>query len=1059
MDKISIEKGLTYLIQLAVQFHEQGNTNFAIDIIQSVLCTARSIYPRNHINLAATINYLSELYTSQGNLDRAILLCEEVLDIYRLLFERSNHKNLAAILNNLAMLYQQQWRLAEAELLLVESLERCRRRLRERDHNELACCIQNLANLYRIQGKVSKSEALFIEVLSMQRRLYKSRKNHRLAISLNNLGLLYFDQGKSSAALPLYEEALEIQQELLGNIDHPDLAASKNNLAQVYQHGGELFKAELMFIESLGMRRRLSRECTENDLATSINNLADLYRVQGKISKAEPLFVESLEMCRRLFRDRDNNYLAISISNLATLYQSQNKLTAAEHLFVEALEMRQRLFIDRDNNNLALSINALATFYCIDKKPEKAFPLLLETLEVEENTLRHWFSYSTEENRLNFVEGMQLNLKILVSAIYQYFPNDSEKIAQVAIAVARRKAFAAQAEVELNYQRYGDKYPDLAEDFQELATTQGKLTHINHTYSHHQDSMDAAERDAHQQVKQTLTERIEQLERKLSANVPELRQLQQNVTLSAIFAALPKHSCAIEFYSFDVYNFGANEWQAPQYVAFILTPAGNVRMVKLGDARELDELINNYRDLSHDSLLPSFGARPNSASQQPKPKPEVDDLSIDLQLSQRLLTPILDAINGEIKHLIFIPDGALNTLPIGNLLVGQETRLFQKVGFLGGSLSDRFVCTYLSTLRELLTRTDRPNRPLSAPIAIGNPNYDYPDSAEASPTLAGAGLSTMKSMMGQLGAVFTPVPESQLLLDSLKLQLTPDAQFFSQDRATETVLRDAKSPKLLVILTHGYLLDGDRDKIQLIFKLLECPEGEELDLIQTYRHLLDRDFLRLLNLVGDCLDKESLNGGDFCRSFGEFLQAELPELVNRTSGHSIDPMQNHGLALAGANSWLAGEKLPAEIGKGFLLARDVAYLDLFGTEIVFLIACSSGLGDVKTGEGVFGLRRAFAIAGVKQLITSLWDVPTRPTMLLTDKFFEAYHRGVVPAIALQTAQQYVRDISREELAATKLGMEILVEIDRLARCGVRLDDADYPLRHPYFWGAWICQGV
>jgi CHAT domain-containing protein len=66
---------------------------------------------------------------------------------------------------------------------------------------------------------------------------------------------------------------------------------------------------------------------------------------------------------------------------------------------------------------------------------------------------------------------------------------------------------------------------------------------------------------------------------------------------------------------------------------------------------------------------------------------------------------------------------------------------------------------------------------------------------------------------------------------------------------------------------------------------------------------------------------------------------------------------------------------------------------------------------------------------------------------------------VVPAIALQTAQQYVRDISREELAATKLGVEILAEVDRLARCGVRIDDPHYPLRHPYFWGAWICQGV
>jgi CHAT domain-containing protein len=211
------------------------------------------------------------------------------------------------------------------------------------------------------------------------------------------------------------------------------------------------------------------------------------------------------------------------------------------------------------------------------------------------------------------------------------------------------------------------------------------------------------------------------------------------------------------------------------------------------------------------------------------------------------------------------------------------------------------------------------------------------------------------------------------------LQLDSDAQIFTGDRATETVLLEAKSPKLLVIITHGELLNRDGD-----------------------------------------------------------------------------PMQNHGLALAGANSWLAGEKLPADIGKGFLLARDVAYLDLLGTEIVFLIACSSGLGDVKTGEGIFGLRRAFAIAGVKQLITSLWNVPTRPTMLLTDKFFEAYHQGVVPSIALQSAQQYVRDISCTELELMPLGKEIL---DELTRWTIHIPDPNYPLRHPYFWGAWICQGV
>ncbi|WP_157259844.1 CHAT domain-containing protein [Chamaesiphon minutus] len=274
-------------------------------------------------------------------------------------------------------------------------------------------------------------------------------------------------------------------------------------------------------------------------------------------------------------------------------------------------------------------------------------------------------------------------------------------------------------------------------------------------------------------------------------------------------------------------------------MAFIFAPGGNVSMVKLGDVGEIDGLIRRYHDLACDANLPSFGARPNPSNQQPKPVPEVEKTSIDLQLSQRLLTPVLESIDPETKQLIFIPDGALHTLPSVNLLVGSDPRILEEVGDLGGLLNDRFVCTYLSTLRELLTRTDRPDRfsdgearpTLNPSIAIGNPNYNYLASA----------------LTPQL---FQPIPESQLLLNSLKLQLDSDAHFFTGDRATETVLLEAKSPKLLVIITHGELLNRDGD-----------------------------------------------------------------------------PMQNHGLALTGANSWLAGEKLPAEIGKGFLLARDVAYLD------------------------------------------------------------------------------------------------------------------------------------
>jgi CHAT domain-containing protein len=69
-------------------------------------------------------------------------------------------------------------------------------------------------------------------------------------------------------------------------------------------------------------------------------------------------------------------------------------------------------------------------------------------------------------------------------------------------------------------------------------------------------------------------------------------------------------------------------------------------------------------------------------------------------------------------------------------------------------------------------------------------------------------------------------------------------------------------------------------------------------------------------------------------------------------------MMRSGLALAGANTWLFGGTLPPQAGKGFVFAQDIASLDLWANELTVLSACDTARGDIKIGEGVFGLRRA-----------------------------------------------------------------------------------------------------
>jgi len=119
-----------------------------------------------------------------------------------------------------------------------------------------------------------------------------------------------------------------------------------------------------------------------------------------------------------------------------------------------------------------------------------------------------------------------------------------------------------------------------------------------------------------------------------------------------------------------------------------------------------------------------------------------------------------------------------------------------------------------------------------------------------------------------------------------------------------------------------------------------------------------------------------------------------------------------------------GGSLPAEAEDAVLTALEVSGLDLLTTELVILSACETGLGEVRVGEGVFGVRRAFVLAGAKTLVMSLWKVPDKQTQELMEGFYRRILEGQPCAAALRGAQLAMKE------------------------------------RHPnpYYWGAFICQG-
>ena len=153
---------------------------------------------------------------------------------------------------------------------------------------------------------------------------------------------------------------------------------------------------------------------------------------------------------------------------------------------------------------------------------------------------------------------------------------------------------------------------------------------------------------------------------------------------------------------------------------------------------------------------------------------------------------------------------------------------------------------------------------------------------------------------------------------------------------------------------------------------------------------------------------------------GAATQAKDSTRLGKLVAHVENPLLRSGLALAGANQSSNGNT------DGILTALEVAGLDLWGTKLVVLSACDTGVGEVKNGDGVYGLRRALVLAGAESQIMSLWAVSDLSTRDLIVGYYRALLQGTGRGEALRQAQlQMLKDKAH---------------------------------RHPYYWAGFIQTG-
>jgi CHAT domain-containing protein len=121
------------------------------------------------------------------------------------------------------------------------------------------------------------------------------------------------------------------------------------------------------------------------------------------------------------------------------------------------------------------------------------------------------------------------------------------------------------------------------------------------------------------------------------------------------------------------------------------------------------------------------------------------------------------------------------------------------------------------------------------------------------------------------------------------------------------------------------------------------------------------------------------------------------------SGRQVNSMIRSGIVLSGVKNHLDDSS-----GDGILTAYEATNLSLDSSQLVVLSACETGLGEIKNGEGVYGLQRGLKVAGAENILMSLWKVDDEATMQLMVNFYKSWLKGTEIHAAFKEAQISLR---------------------------------------------------
>lgn len=1066
--------GLTEKLASADSLVKAGNVDSALTIARSALAEVELNHNEHDTTIAKVMAFMGALWQNDGGLDTdsSATMLRAALDKVEKAVGR-NCALCADIASKLAQLLGHLGNFEESEKLFRQAID-TRVKLFGINNVDVAKAKFDFAYMYTSQGSYPEAESLYLDALGS---LDRSNKPDRQLVLLGHylLAQLYSETRRNSEALELLESGLP---EARVTRDKYLESLYLDGLSTVSQYSGQLQAANEYAQESLDLSRELWGE-VHPDVAVSLINLANLSNQMGQYSRAEKYARQGLDTWDKLLGHDQGEEWIQSMNILASILQNQSRLSEAESTYNQTLRLAESKF-GETHPLVTEALNGLATTYSRQRDFDKASTALKRLIQLDSliygpehvlvaGDINHLSSISFEQgdyDRADSLESMALGLISAESATRRHL--FAEGLLNLAII---RTANGKLADADSLFQQslsilmeiMGSEHPRVTHCLSAYSSLKLKLGDVEEArrlgvaafdaaYKHFQNNADILrEEDALSFAERLRSLADLSLSRFLTSENPSLSRVAAAIALSvkgvvsdgvaarvtaqrelqvvsasqtmrqfqALRSELSERLTAGPQRDETSYREGIDSlakvvdsldsWLAlhnanypprrgktlidPMQIAGRLSKGGVLVEYLRWQTCESswspsiprymalvlhpDSTLSLY-DLGDanaiDTLVAQYRLHMASVSAE-NHLPDRSQLEKFRNISSELYRLLLQPLRAEIgkgDQILLAPDAALNLVSFAGLIDSS-----------GKYLIESHPIHYLSAGRDLI-RLQNPPPVSQGLLALGDPDYDASISQRQSlPESSQRAVAAVRpsSMMYNQRSVCDKLSE-------LKVDQLPS----TRTEVTEIVNSWKSATGQQSVYYVGPLATEDRFKA-------ECSGKQVI-------HLATHGFF----LGGECKPANQRRN-----SLGE------EEFVGE------NPLLLSGLLLAGAN--LHGQDADSlGIDDGILTAEEVSSLNLEGTKLVVLSACETGLGKVEQGEGVYGLRRAFLMAGARTVISSLWQVDDQTTAEMMKELYR------------QTTEPIPVRMRNMQLAQIK-----------------KLRDEGLP-DHPYLWGAFIATG-